>query len=183
MVVIVILGGPSTSAAPTTHFLVNPPCLCHNNNNHGHKESGAPYQRIYNRSVSASNANTTRYGHHHRSYHQKTPSHEETLVYVGGGGGDHGPRNKYNKSLSVPQLSLGQRFDTTQSHPSSTTTKATKANQCQRRRDNDEPLIRHITRVNISDASSQLDLAHSNYGAIATTDAEPVTREGEYSCR
>lgn len=174
MVVILILGGPTESATPTTQILVNHPSSSAPHVSHyGHGGSGnGPYQRIYHRSASATNAsNSNRYGY--RCY-QKTPSHEETSC-------EGGTRNKY-KSLSVPQLSLGQRFDTHKSHPNSTTSTTTKANQCHVNSDTtDEPLIRHITRVNICDASSsQLDLANSNYGAIATTDAEPVTREGEY---
>lgn len=180
MVVILILGGPSTtSATPKDHQLLvssppaPPPCVSHSVNNYGHSSTGttATYHRLYNRSVSATN--NQRYGC------QKTSPHEKTR------------RPGYFQSLSVPQLSLGQRFtvntsstggDTRRFQPSSTTT-ATKANQCQSDSDDEEPppLIRHITRVNICDASSQLDLAGtSNYGAIATTtDAEPVTREGE----
>lgn len=179
MVVILILGGPSTtSATPKDELLVNPPpappsCVSPSVHNYGHSGTGttAPYHRLYNRSVSANN--------NHRYGYQKTSPHEKTR------------RPGYFQSLSVPQLSLGQRFtvntssiggDTRRFQPCSTTT-ATKANQCQRDSDDDEPppLIRHITRVNICDASSQLDLpGSSNYGAIATTtDAEPVTREGE----
>lgn len=175
MVVIVIVGGPSNNATPSSYILVNnnnsPALPPHGSPNHGlHVEAGptagpaSPYQRLYNRSVSASNQR-----HGYRCY-QKTPSHEETKVFSG-------VRPTYHKSLSVPQLSLGQRFVKTP--------ETTKANQCRRsdsdNGDDDEPpLIRHITRVNICDASPQLDLANSNYGAIATTDAEPVTREGEY---
>lgn len=97
----------------------------------------------------------------------------------------------------MPQVSLGLRFDNNVNSDNirrpSHRHNETIANQCQTDRSSsskgfggarcseEEPhLIRHVTRVNICDASSQLDLAKtSNYGAIATTEAEPVTREGE----
>ena len=181
MVVILILGGPSTThvsvgSAPSTHN--------HNHNNghvlvnhlppsrYGRQEAtssssssaGPPYRGAYNRSLSATN------NHHlqtNQSYHcyQKTPPHEET----------RGCGN-YFRSLSVPQVSL-------RIHDEGDTKKAKHRQSCSFNHaegaESPPPLIRHITRVNICDASPQLDLATGNYGAIATTEAEPVTREGE----
>lgn len=167
MVVILILGSNATPPTnnPQQRSLVSPQV--------SFDIRGPSYQRHYVRSISA---NPTFTGSSKNGYCHQTLSPRGDTSIDG--------RTKY-KSLSVPQLPLGQRFyvgDNRKSHPSPA--ESTKANQKLYHQavnaggGDETPLIRHITRVNICDASSQSDLAASNNGAI--TDAEPVTREGKY---
>lgn len=172
MVVILILGASSTNATPS-HLLVHPPAQPdHLSTHYGHDRTGPSslYRRQFDRSVSATTPAGIEVQGLGYGGQQKTPPWKEKWELLQ----SHGHVQPKYKSLSVPQLSFSQRFDSV-SHPQSTT--KTKANQ----RHSDEPVIKHITRVNICDASPQLDLANSHGGgAIGTTDAEPVTREGEW---
>lgn len=196
MVVIVILGGPAndTHQILVNNVVVAPQVSKSRSYRHEEPVLGFPqtsYQKRhgFNRSISATTAESNNKFNINQCYQKPPPQSHFTSP----------ARDAYCRSLSVPQLALGQRFgdnNNLKSHAGSwstnTTNKTTKANrrQCRSRRDNDGgegddvvvPVIRHITRVNICDASPhiQLDLAASHSSsAIATTEAEPVTREGK----
>lgn len=169
MVVILILGSSATpSTSPNRQTSLVSPKVSFDTS------LGPPlayHQRHYCRSISDNPTNCNSNG-----FRYQNPPQDLGTIFS---------RTKY-KSVSVPQLSLGQRrhinlVNNRKSHPSPTQP-TTKANHPGISNRGDEtPLIRHITRVNICDASSQLDVAANNNGAI--TDAEPVTREGKYQQR
>lgn len=165
MVVILILGASSTNATPS-HLLVHPPVQPTPLSTHyGHDRTGP--SSLYRQQFVATNRPAGNEVHGYGRQQKTRPWKEKWELHQ-----NHSHVQPKYKSLAVPQLSFRQRFDSV-SHPHST--KAIQSHSC------DEPIIKHITRVNICDASSQLDLANNSHGgAIATTDAEPVTREGEW---